>query len=199
MEMKLLRPIDGILADIEPEEVTRLKDRREFNNNAEWAVYQAKVFYEGFGDTEKAIEILEDARKAEPGNSDLIFCLAECYSRSEEGLDQAFKLCEKGVKIDNKSDYGYTIMARVQVAQQKPIDAYTSAMNALKINNSNYEAGIYLGSIGFAIAMAEGDIEEMQYSLENLRLTKKIFPDSARLDTIIKENEDYLKRFKQGG
>ena len=195
--MKLLRPFDPESPDLDAEEVDRLKDRREFGSEAEWAVYQAKVFYEILGDTTKAIEMLEGVLASESDNSDLLFCLSECYSRNPDTLDKAWEYCGKGLERDAQSDYGYTIQARVHLAREQPVKAYQSAMNALKLNSGNFEAGVYLGITGFAMAAAEKDPREMELSIENLRTTLSLNPESRRLQQVIKENEQYLERFRQ--
>lgn len=196
MELRLMKPVDGVMEGVETEEVTRLKDKREFKSDSEWVVYQAKVFYEGFGDLESAIDILEESLRKESQNPDLMFCLAECYSRTPKRYQEALKLTKRGLGINKQSDYGYTIKARVEAALERHTDAYFSAMEALKINKYNYEAGVYLGTIGFAIAAEEGDVEEMEYSIENLKLTKRLFPESGRLTRIIEENEERLENFR---
>lgn len=198
MEMKLLKPWDRISPELDTEEVGRLKDRNEFDSELEWTVYQAKVFYEGFGDPKPAVDILEEALKKHPSNSDLMFCLAECLSRNSSTLESALEYCDKGLDLNNESDYGHTIKARIHLTKEDPIQAYISAMNALKINSRNFEAGVYLGVTGFAIAATEGNIEEMEYSVKNLKTTLSLNPTSENLARIIAENEKYLHQVKGG-
>ena len=92
MERRLLRPLDAQGSDYKCEGVTRLKDRHEFSDLTDWAIYQAKVLYEGFGDIEKAIEILEAEQSRVPRDADVMFCLAECYSRASDRLVRAVEL-----------------------------------------------------------------------------------------------------------
>jgi tetratricopeptide (TPR) repeat protein len=195
MERKLLRPSDEQKVDYDSEEITQLKDRAEFSNPIDWAIYQAKVFYEAFGDVDKAIEILETEHGRVPHDADVMFCLAECYSRTKDRLERAVELCTTGLSIDRLSDYGYTIRARAQLALGRPIDCYRSAMEALKLRTDNFEAGIYLGTVGFALALADHDAEEMRLSIENLELTGTLFPQSKMVARLIKENEMRLAEF----
>jgi tetratricopeptide (TPR) repeat protein len=160
MERRLLRPFDEQGIDYESEGVTRVKDQREFHDRTDRAIYQAKVLYEAFGDVEKAIEILESEQRRVPEDADEMFCLAECYSRRKDHLERVVELCTTGLAIDPSSDYGYTIKARAELALGRPIHCYRSAMEALKRNVENFEAAIYLGTVGFAIALANQDREE---------------------------------------
>ena len=68
-------------------------------------------------------------------------------------------------------------------------------MEALKCNPYNFESAIYLGTVGFAIALADEDAEEMRLSIQNLRLTQKLFPQSGRVARLIEENERRLGEF----
>lgn len=198
MEMKLLRPWDGISPELDIEEIGRLKDRYEFDSDLEWIVYQAKVFYEGFGDPKPAINILEEGLKKYPNSSDLMFCLAECLSRNNSTLESALDYCDKGLEVNDKSDYGHTIKARIHLTKEDSIQAYISAMKALKVNFRNFEAGVYLGVTGFAIAATEGNIEEMEYSVKNLKTTLSLNPACENLARIIAEDEKYLHQVKGG-
>lgn len=194
MDNKLLRPFEkGV--DQECEGISRLKERSEFRDPTDWAIYQAKIFYEGFGDIEKAIEILEAEQTRVPQDANVMFCLAECYSRTSGRLVRAVELCTTGLSIDATSDYGYTIKARTQLALGRPIDCYQSAMEALRRNMYNFEAAIYLGIVGFAIARADENEEEMRLSIQNLRLTQECFPQSRMVARLIKENEMWLAEF----
>jgi len=193
MEMKLLRPVDGLEGDVESEEVTRLKDRSDFNNPIEWAVYQAKVFYEGFRDIEKATSILEKALQEDASNPDLMFCLAECYSRREEKYARSLELCKEGLKI-KESDYGITIKARVHYQKGELPKAYRAARLALMINLNNYEALLYHNVIGFQYASIERDVNRMKKHIENLEMAVKMFPESTRLKKILVENKEIYRR-----
>ena len=164
MERRLLQPFHEQGIDYEPEGVTRLKDELEFRDQTDWAIYQAKVFYEAFGDLEKAIEMLESGQRRLPEDADVMFCLAECYSRRKDRLERVVELCTTGLAIDPSSDYGYTIKARAELALGRPIDCYRSAREALKRNVENFEAAICLGNVGFAIALADQDRQEMRPS-----------------------------------
>ena len=195
MERKLIRPFGEHGMDYESEEITKLKDRLEFPNATDWAIYQAKVLYEAFGDVEKAIEILETEHNRFPQDANVMFCLAECYSRTKDHLERAVELCTTGLSTDVFSDYGYTVKARAQLALGRLIDCYVSAMEALKRRTDNFEAGIYLGTVGFAIAVANKDAEEMRLSTENLRITQKLFPGSRIVTRLIEENEMRLAEF----
>lgn len=198
MELRLLRPLDPKSPEFDTEQGNRLRSRWEFANDVEWTVYQAKVFYEIFGDVRRASELLEKALDGAPKNADLLACLAECYSRMPDKLEKARELCTRSLAVNDQSDYCHTIMARVQVALGAPLDAYFSAMAALKLNGRNFEAGVYLGVVGFAIAMAEKDIEEVGRSIENLRVTLTLNPDSPHLQGIIAENERQLAEMRKG-
>jgi hypothetical protein len=149
-----------------------------------------------FGDVTKASEILAAALERYPEDASVMACLAECYSRQPPTLREAFSLCQRVLELRPGCDYTHTILARVQLALGKPIDAYVSAMKALQANSLNFEAGIYLGTIGFAIAKAEGDIIEMEYSIANLRTTRSLNPRSQKLARIIADNEAELARMK---
>ncbi|MBN1792406.1 tetratricopeptide repeat protein [Candidatus Woesearchaeota archaeon] len=197
MTDKPMLPWDRENPELETEETTRLKDRHEFSSELEWITYQSKVFYEGFRDINAATKILEDGLKKYPDQPDLLLGAAECLSRDKSQLKKALSYCQRGLKKDPDSDYGHTIKARIELAQEKPIDAYISAMNALKINSQNVEAGVYLGTIGFAIAEAEGNVEEMEYSIENLRITQRLCPGSKRIERIIAEDEKRLREYKR--
>jgi hypothetical protein len=199
VERKLLWAFDKQGDEHDCEEVTRLKDQHEFTDRTDWAIYQAKVHYEIFGNIEKAIWILESEHSRVPRDASVMFCLAECCSRKKDRLLQALELCTNGLLVDASSDYGYTIKARVQRALGDPINCYRSAMEALKLNKRNLEAGIYLGVVGFAIALAEGDPEEMRSSIKNLRVTQTIFPQSRVVARLIEENEKRLGEFVGAG
>lgn len=192
MEFKLLRPFDKERPEIDQEPVDRLKERYDFNSDTDWAIYQAKVFYEVFGDVSKAKGILEEQLKCDSEDARLHFCLAECYSRNPASAEKCLEHCDAGLKIDPSSDYGHTIKARVELALQRPLDAYRSAMAALMINSLNFEAGVYLGIVGFALAASESDIEEMERSIENLRTTLSLNPKSKYLQNVIEEDERIL-------
>ncbi len=196
MELRLLRPLDQHCPEFHTEQAGRLRDRWEFSNDLEWAVYQAKVFYEVFSDVQKASELLEQALEADPENADLLACLAECYSRLPDKLALARDFCTRSLARDGESDYAHTIMARLHAALGKPVDSYRSAMAALKLNTHNFEAGVYLGIVGFALAQAEGDTEEMARSMENLRITLSLNTGSPLLQDIIEDNERRLAAMK---
>jgi len=198
MELRLLRPFDPQSPEFDTEQGGRLRDKWEFANDVEWTVYQAKVFYEVFGDVRKASELLEKALEGAPENADLLVCLAECYSRLPDKLENARELCTRSLAVNDQSDYSHTIMARVQVALGAPLDAYLSAIAALKVNSRNFEAGVYLGVVGFAIAMAENNIEEMERSIENLHLTLSLNPGSPLLQGIVTENDRQLAERRKG-
>ncbi|MFA6383628.1 MAG: hypothetical protein WCX17_04375 [Parcubacteria group bacterium] len=197
MELKLLCPFDSQYPEFDTEQVGKLRDQREFPNDREWAVYQAKIFYEVFGDVQKAVEILKEALQKNQQDADILACLGECYSRIMGSEELALDYCSKALAINNQLDYAYTIMARVQTRIGRPIDAYKSAMAALKINSLNFEAGVYLGAIGCAIALAENDEKEMELSIKNLRKTQRLNPSSQRLVKIIQENEEKLNQMKK--
>jgi len=198
LELKLLRPFDkSDWEEVEGEEVDRLKDRWEFNSDTEWTIYQAKVFYEGFRDVKKAIEILEKGLEKDTQNSDILFCLAECYSRTPQS-EKALEYCTKGLEINSTSEYGYTIKARVEIDRKNFVEAYTSAMNALKINKYNYEAGICLGLSGFLLSARAGRIDAMEKDIENLKVTLHFFPESKKVQNLIGQAESYLNKLKQG-
>ncbi len=199
MEMKLLSSMDRSCSEHDFEEASRLKEPSEFESDLEWIVYQAKVFYEGFRDLGAATNTLEEGLQKYPSSSDIHFCLAECYSRKPDTLEKAISYCTKGLAIEPKSDYAYTIKARSEHGLGKMIPAYFSAMEALKINKYNFEAGVYLGVIGFAMALAEGNIEEMKYSVENMKITLSMNPDSTWFAGILKENETVLEQYAKGG
>lgn len=194
MELKLLRPFDMQHPDIDQEPIVQLKDRQEFSCESDWVIYQAKVFYELFRDSGEAMRLLEARAKEDERDARIHFCLAECYSRDCGGLARSLDCCEKGLAINAKSDYGHTIRARVELSLDRPFEAYLSAMAALKLNSRNFEAGFYLGTIGFAIATSEGNVEKMKLSNENLRTTLSLNPDSASLTKIIVENEAILRK-----
>ena len=197
MELKLLRPFDQENPEFESDQdACRLKDKWEFADESAWVIYQAKVFYESFGDPNRASELLEDGLKTALANADLLACLAECYSRLPAKLEEARRICDKSLAINDQSDYAHTIMARVNLALGEPFDAYRSAMAALMLNSSNFEAGVYLGAVGFEIAAAEGNVEEMKRSVDNLRLTLSLNPRSLRLQRIIVEKERRLAEFR---
>jgi tetratricopeptide (TPR) repeat protein len=195
MERRLLRPFGEQGVDCETEPVARLQAESEFTNPIDWVIYQAKVFYEGFGNVEAAIKILEQEHGRCPEDVDLKFCLAECYSRTADRLERAVELCSTALLIDATSDYGYTIKARAELALGRPIECYISAMEALKRNSGNFEAAIYLGNIGFAIALAERNTDEMQMSIQNLKLTQELFPESRMVRSLIHQNEMRLGEF----
>lgn len=195
-KLKLLRPYDSDSPEFEIEQVERLLDKREFPNDREWALYQAKVFYEAFGDISKATKILEKELQKDPQNADILACLAECYSRSPEHYESALECCENALEINDMSDYVHTIKARVLIATGKPIDAYFSAMAALRVNSHNFEAGVYLGVVGFAIAESEHNLEEMEFSIQNLRTTQKLNPGSQLLANIIQKNQSKLDHIR---
>lgn len=196
VELKLLRPYDKEAPEIDVEQQGKLLERRDFPSDRDWAIYEAKVFYEALGDVSKATEILERQLQKEPEDADVLASLAECYSRTPAQYKKARDHAERALAIDDQSDYAHTILARVHLATDKPIDAYRSAMNALVINSSNYEAGVYLGITGFAIAVAENDLGEMEFSIENLRATQSLNPNSNLLTKIIQENEQVLEAAK---
>jgi tetratricopeptide (TPR) repeat protein len=198
MERRLLRPYDPECPEFEIERAGRLRDKWEFPDDLEWTVYQAKVFYEVFGDAPKASELLEKALRDAPEDADLLACLAECYSRMPGKLEAARHVCSRSLALDDQSDYAHTIMARVQAALGSPLDAYLSAMAALKLNSHNVEAGLYLGVVGFAIAVAEGDLGEIERSVENLRLTLSLNTGSQRLQSVVAEHERRLAEIKKG-
>lgn len=196
MEFKLLQPFDKACPEFDQTSTQRLMERYEFDTHAEWAIYQAKVYYEIVNDVGKAVEVLKKQLSISPSDARLHFCLAECYSRMSGGSVNCLKECEEGLQLDAESDYGYTIKARAELALQRPIAAYESAIAALKINSRNYEAGFYLGTIGFAIAQAAGDIEEMRLSIQNLRITLSLNPDSTLLADIIAKDEEVLAKMR---
>lgn len=196
MKLELLRPFDRESPELDIEAVTRLRDKCEFATDLEWDVYQAKVFYEGFGDAKKAVEILQKSLERHPGSVDVLACLAECYSRLPGEEKKALEMAQQALASGNQSDYPHTIMARVFLAMNRPIDAYQSAMASLKVNSKNYEAGVYLGVTGFAIAMAEGNVEEMEWSVKNLRITQRLNPDSKHLARILEKHERLLNEAK---
>jgi tetratricopeptide (TPR) repeat protein len=198
MELRLLRSFDPRCPEFDIEQAGRLRDKWEFANDLEWTIYQAKIFYEVFGDVQKASELLEKALKAAPESADLLACLAECYSRMPDKLEKAREYCTRSLAVNDQSDYAQTIMARVEIALGTPLDAYRSAMATLKLNSGNFEAGVYLGVVGFAIAMAEWNVEEMERSIENLRVTLSLNPDSPILQGIIAENERQLAAMRKG-
>ena len=196
MSNSLRRPYDPNCPEFEAESVVRLKDRREFNNPSEWALYQAKVFYEGLGDTQKAIDILEQALPLDSENLEMLESLAECYSREPNHFEKALEYCQKALAVNSSADHAYTVVARVQAAQGNLDVAYQAAIAALKLNSRNVEAGIYLGVIGFAMAMGNHDLDEMEWSIKNLRLTQSLIPQSKRLAAIIAENERVLADYQ---
>jgi tetratricopeptide (TPR) repeat protein len=197
MELRLLRPHDQKCPEFDTEQVGKLRDKAEFSDDLEWTIYQAKVFYEVFGDAGMASELLKKALLDAPQNADLLACLAECCSRSPDKLEEARHICSMALKINDGSDYAHTIMARVQLALGLPMDAYCSAMAALKLNSHNFVAGVLLGVIGFAVAMAEKNIEEMERSIENLRVTLSLNSGSQRLQRIITEKERQLAEIRK--
>lgn len=178
MVTRLMRPWDERCPECDSEAVCRLKERGEFSNDVEWTLYNAKVLYEVFGDVRKASEILRSGLERHPQEAALLACLAECYSRQSTTLQEAASVCQRTLELCPDCDYTHTIMARVQLAFGKPIEAYVSAMKALQANSLNFEAGIYLGTIGSAIAKAEGNLHEMEYSIANFRTTLSLNPGS---------------------
>ncbi len=198
--MRLYKSIDGICSGASAEKTGRLKERREFGSDSEYAIYQAKVFYEVFGNNAKAALLLEDAlSRDDRATEDLYISLGEVYSRfpeDPEKVSRGFDMCRKALEIDPESDDAYTIMARLHHIKGEFVECYLSAEKALKINLDNYEALLYHGSLGFAIAHQAGDIEEMQLSLENLRIAQKYYPESTRLEKIIAEDTAILEGLK---
>jgi hypothetical protein len=68
-------------------------------------------------------------------------------------------------------------------------------MEALKRNTYNFEAAVYLGVVGFALALAEGDEREMQLSLQNLKTTEERFPQSRLLSCLVEQHEARFTEF----
>lgn len=198
MERRLIKPFEPEQTDVAAEPVVQLKDRTAFSDPIDWVIYEAKVFYEVFGDIDSALATLERGHAEHPANMDITLCMAECCSRRPEQHARAVELCQKVLSQGPEGDCAYTILARVHAAAGQIVASYVAAMRALKLNSHNYEAGVYLGTMGFSIALAEGNAHEMACSLENLRLTQQHHPGGSRLAAIIAGHEQLLDQFNRG-
>lgn len=193
--MKLNLPIDEDCSGLETRTEEKLKDRCEFANENDFAIYRAKIFYEGFRDSKKAASILEDKLSEDENSSNLIFALAEVYSRWNGKKEKAMELCKKGLKIEPESDYGLTIKARLHYQTRELPEAYSAARSALMINLNNYEALLYHNIIGFHYASADGDVDGMKEHIENLEMAVRMFPESKRLKKVLSENREIYNKY----
>jgi len=129
--------------------------------------------------------------------------LAEAHAAIDVGQwQQALKYLDEILAVSPDDDRAHTIKARVYVRMARSDDtnrsnanAYLSAMAALKSNSKNFEAGCYLGYIGFHLFKAKGNFEEMAHSIQNLKSTQSRYP-LPPLAVIIRACETEVERLR---
>lgn len=123
--------------------------------------------------------------------------LAEAHSAIDvEEWQQALRYLNEVLAVFPDDDRAHAIKARVHVRAKQPVEAYVSAMAALKSCSKNFEAGCYLGVIGFQLARADGDVEEMAHSVQNLKITQDLYAHPA-LALMIRDCEMEMQRLRR--
>jgi len=117
--------------------------------------------------------------------------LAESYAAIDvKDWDNAIKYLDQILIEYPNEGRAHAIKARVFLRQGNLIEAYESAMKALKNNEYHFEAACYLALIGFSIAKAENNLVDMAKDIENFKIAQSLYPGSNSLAKLIKICEE---------
>ncbi len=116
--------------------------------------------------------------------------LAECYSAIDvQNWENAIKVLNEIIVEFPEEDRAHAIFARVHIRRGEPIEAYKSAMAALKSNPENFEAACYLGFVGFSLSKTENNLSEMAKDIDNLKQAQRLYPQCRDLAKLIENCE----------
>ncbi|MDP9254861.1 MAG: tetratricopeptide repeat protein [Verrucomicrobiota bacterium] len=148
-------------------------------------------------DFPRAIDVLKDAIKAKPNESNSYLQLAFIYAKYLKKPDQALKYANQAIALDPQNFDGYQRLYEIEMAAGEPKKALLALDRAANVKNSDPAFWIKLGKL-YAAVIFKPDVEPGAEEVKRVNdLFKKAAENAGDDPAVLKDVADYYAASQQ--
>lgn len=133
------------------------------------AIWLARMERDGFQDYETALALYQDILDRNPGNTQVLFDVADYYLRVEGNLEESMSYLSRCVEADPNVAACHYLMGRVQYRREQMADALISFQTAYDFVSDNGYYAYWLGTTYLALGQCQQAIPYLTQSEDTAR------------------------------